>query len=88
MSVAELNSGLLDTFSDALWLEDGLSRNTLDSYRSDLEQFGAWLAKRRHHDNALITATHSDLLAFIAYKFSARVKASTTYRELSSLKRF
>jgi integrase/recombinase XerD len=88
MNAAELNSGLLDTFSDALWLEDGLSRNTLDSYRSDLEQFGTWLAKQRHRDNALITATHSDLLSFIAYKFSARVKASTTRRELSSLKRF
>jgi len=88
MSAAELNAGLLDAFSDALWLEDGLSRNTLESYRSDLEQFGAWLTKHRHQDNGLITATHSDLLAFIAYKFSARVKASTTCRELSSLKRF
>jgi len=88
MSAADLNAGLLDAFSDALWLEDGLSRNTLESYRSDLEQFGAWLIKHRHQDNGLITATHSDLLAFIAYKFSARVKASTTCRELSSLKRF
>ena len=88
MSAADLNAGLLDAFSDALWLEDGLSRNTLESYRSDLEQFGAWLTKHRHQDNGLITATHSDLLAFIAYKFSARVKASTTSRELSSLKRF
>ena len=88
MSAAELNAGLLDAFSDALWLEDGLSRNTLESYRGDLEQFGAWLTKHRHQDNGLITATHSDLLAFIAYKFSARVKASTTCRELSSLKRF
>jgi integrase/recombinase XerD len=88
MSAAELNASLLDAFSDALWLEDGLSRNTLESYRSDLEQFGAWLTKHRHQDNGLITATHSDLLAFIAYKFSARVKASTTCRELSSLKRF
>ena len=88
MSAAELNASLLDSFSDALWLEDGLSRNTLESYRGDLEQFGAWLTKYRHKDNGLITATHSDLLAFIAYKFSARVKASTTCRELSSLKRF
>ena len=88
MSAAELNASLLDSFSDALWLEDGLSRNTLESYRGDLEQFGAWLTKHRHKDNGLITATHSDLLAFIAYKFSARVKASTTCRELSSLKRF
>ena len=88
MSAAEPNSNLLDVFCDALWLEDGLSRNTLDSYRSDLQQFAAWLATRKDHDTGLITATHSDLLAFIAYKFSIRVKASTTCRELSSLRRF
>ena len=88
MRLSEQNSDLLDEFCDALWLEDGLSRNTLESYRSDLQQFGDWLAKQKQSDNALIDAAHSDLLGFIAYKFSARVKASTTSRELSSLKRF
>ena len=62
MSAAELNAGLLDAFSDALWLEDGLSRNTLESYRSDLEQFGAWLTKHKapgqwsHHGNPFRSA--------------------------------
>ncbi|MBA4141720.1 MAG: site-specific tyrosine recombinase XerD [Nitrosospira sp.] len=88
MSESELNSGLLDEFSDALWLEDGLSRNTLESYRGDLQQFGEWLARQKQKDNGFIAATHADLLAFLAYRFSARVKASTTRRELSSLKRF
>jgi integrase/recombinase XerD len=88
MRLSEQNSDLLDEFCDALWLEDGLSRNTLESYRSDLQQFGDWLAKQKQSDTALIDAVHSDLLGFIAYKFSVRVKASTTSRELSSLKRF
>lgn len=88
MSATELNAGLLDEFSDALWLEDGLSRNTLESYRSDLRQFSEWLAKKRWNDRALTAATHADLLEFLAYKVSVRVKASTTSRELSSLKRF
>ncbi len=88
MSAAELNAGLLDEFSDALWLEDGLSRNTLESYRSDLQQFGDWLGKYEWSERALTAATHSDLLEFLAYKVSVRVKASTTSRELSSLKRF
>jgi integrase/recombinase XerD len=88
MSASELNAGLLDEFSDALWLEDGLSRNTLESYRSDLQQFGDWLAKQKWNDSALVAATHSDLLGFLAYKVSVKVKASTTSRELSSLKRF
>ena len=41
------NAALLDEFSDNLWLEDGLSRNTLDSYRRDLNKFAAWLEKQR-----------------------------------------
>lgn len=88
MSASELNAGLLDAFSDALWLEDGLSRNTLESYRSDLQQFSDWLAKQKWNDSTLVAATHSDLLGFLAYKVSVKVKASTTSRELSSLKRF
>jgi integrase/recombinase XerD len=88
MRASELNSGVLDEFSDALWLEDGLSCNTLESYRSDLQQFGEWLAKKRDEKNGFLDASHSDLLAFLAHKVSARVKATTTSRELSSLKRF
>ena len=33
----------LERFLDALWLEAGLSRNTLSAYRSDLAAFSAWL---------------------------------------------
>ena len=66
MSVAESDNALLDEFLDALWLEDGLSRNTLESYRSDLQQFGGWLAKNRTCNNTLVFAAHSDLLAFLA----------------------
>jgi integrase/recombinase XerD len=88
MKASESNSGLLDEFSDALWLEDGLSPNTLESYRSDLQQFGEWLVKKRDEKNSFLEATHSDLLAFLAHKVSARVKATTTSRELSSFKRF
>ncbi|MDP1614776.1 MAG: site-specific integrase, partial [Methylococcales bacterium] len=88
MRVPELNTGLLDEFSDALWLEDGLSRNTLDSYRNDLQLFSAWLKQRNPSNSMLTEATNSDLLEFLASRVSAKMKASTTSRELSSLKRF
>ncbi len=88
MSVSELDTALLDEFLDTLWLEDGLSRNTLESYRSDLRQFGEWLVKQKPNGGAFIAATHPDLLRFLAQKVSAKVKASTTSRQLSSLKRF
>lgn len=88
MSVSAINTKLLDEFTDALWLEDGLSRNTLTSYRSDLWQLGEWLAKQSRDARSLGEATHADLLAFLATRISAQVKASTTSRELSSIKRF
>jgi len=34
---------VLDAFCDALWLEDGLSKNTIGSYRADLLQLSAFL---------------------------------------------
>jgi integrase/recombinase XerD len=77
---------LLDEFCDALWLEDGLSRNTLESYRRDLRQFQVWLEKM--HGRDLLEAGHSDLLAYLAHKVAARSKATSTSRLLSSLKRF
>ncbi len=88
MRVLDLDANLLDEFSDTLWLEDGLSRNTLDSYRNDLRLFSEWLRKRNQEDRVLMDATHSDLLEFLASRVSAKIKASTTSRELSSLKRF
>jgi integrase/recombinase XerD len=77
---------VLDEFCDALWLEDGLSRNTLDSYRRDLAQFQLWLTSERH--KALLDAEHSDLLSYLARRVADHVKAATTGRQLSSMKRF
>lgn len=79
-------SPLVDEFCDAVWLEDGLAKNTLEAYRRDLSQLGAWLA--RQHGKDLAQATHIDLLGYLAYRVKGRAKARTTGRQLSSLKRF
>ena len=71
---------VLYAFADALWLEDGLSKNTLASYRRDLEQFGAYLKK-----TPLEKAREEDLFGFLA---SRKGRASSAARMLSSLKRF
>ena len=76
---------LLDEFCDALWLEDGLSRNTLDSYRRDLRQLAVWLAKE--HGKTLLEAAHFDLLSFLSFKVRLKAQASSTSRALSSIKR-
>lgn len=77
---------LLDLFCDTLWLEDGLSRSTLQSYRTDLRQFADWLS--RHGARGLAGAQRADLLDYLAYKVAQRAKPRTTSRLLSSLKRF
>ena len=79
------DDGLLDEFCDALWLEDGLSRNTLESYRRDLRLFGVWLASER--GKTLLNAERVDLLGYLAYKFQRRAKPRSAARLLSSLKR-
>jgi integrase/recombinase XerD len=80
------DAAILDEFCDALWLEDGLARNTLDSYRRDLTQFQVWLAKA--HGRPLLNAMHADLLEYLAHKVAARAKATSASRLLSSFKRF
>jgi integrase/recombinase XerD len=75
--LSEADTQLLDAFCDALWLEDGLARNTISSYRSDLEQ----LAARK----ALLEVQEADLFGFLA---SRQGRASSAARLVSSLKRF
>ncbi|HEV2431797.1 MAG TPA: site-specific integrase, partial [Burkholderiales bacterium] len=74
-----LNQGLLDAFCDALWLEDGLSRNTIASYRADLEQLSRFL------DKDLLKVVEADLFAFLG---AVKGRASSAARRVSTLKRF
>jgi integrase/recombinase XerD len=70
---------LVDAFCDALWLEDGLSRNTISSYRADLAQLAAHLKK------SLLEAREADLFSFLAGK---KGRTSSAARRVSTLKRF
>ena len=81
-----LDEPRLDRFCDTLWLEDGLSRHTIDSYRSDLSLFGRWLATSR--GKSLCAADHVDIQAYLGHRFSRKTRASSAARLLSSLKRF
>src|SRR5215212_6477855 len=77
---------VVDAFCDALWLEDGLARNTLDSYRRDLAQFQAWMRQRQ--GSTLLAAANTDIQSYLGHKFRSRTKATTAGRLLSSLRRF
>jgi integrase/recombinase XerD len=69
----------LDSFCDALWLEDGLSQNTIAAYRADLKQVQAFVA------GDLLKADEPALFRFMATR---KGRASSAARRLSSLKRF
>ena len=75
-----VNQRLLDAFCDALWLEDGLSRNTIASYRGDLEQLSRFL-----NGKSLLNAGEENLYAFLA---SRKGRATSAARRVSTLKRF
>ena len=78
---------LLDEFCDHLWLEDGLAKNTLESYRRDLALFGEWVANACGH--SLLDVREEDLSAYFAFRFAeAKLRASSQARLHSSLKRF
>ncbi|WP_370278899.1 site-specific tyrosine recombinase XerD [Pontibacterium sp.] len=83
--VAESEVRLIEQYLDAVWMERGLSENTLASYRRDLMQYAGWLQTRGHR---LIGAGKEELQRHLAWRFAERVKASSTARLLSSLRGF
>ena len=71
----------IDTFIDHLWLEDGLAKNTLESYRSDLSHFAIWLKQ------PLFTANQAHIQQYLAVKFPLSQPRSIN-RLIATLRRF
>lgn len=74
---------LIDSFCDLIWLEDGLSANTLQSYRRDLMQFATWVAGK-----SLLVVEQTDLQNYMSARYVLRTSPRSTARQLSALKRF
>jgi integrase/recombinase XerD len=75
----------IDRFIDALWIEDGLSKNTLTAYRQDLTLYATWLAKTKN--KALSDTTETDLREH-AVAQHAHTKATSANRRLTVFKRY
>jgi integrase/recombinase XerD len=82
---SEFPDPALQRFLDAVWMERGLSANTLAAYRADLSALGRWLES---HDSALLKASRVDLLGFIAARVEGGARPRSTARQLSSFRRF
>jgi integrase/recombinase XerD len=77
------NSDFLETFLDSLYLEQGVSENTLSAYRSDLYKFCQFLK-----GESLMTVTSLDIESYLAYRVDLGLKPRSTARSISALKRF
>jgi len=78
-------AALIDAFCDQVWLQDGLAPTSLASYRRDLTAWAKWLEQ---DGRALLSAQRGDVEGFLASQFSAKAKATSIARRLSSLRRF
>ena len=81
------NLALIDAFCDSMWLEHGLSKNSLDAYRRDLRGFVQWLELKVPARAGLHAVQAGDISAYFAAR-AAESKPSTANRRLSVLRRF
>lgn len=77
---------LIESFADALWLERGLSRNTLQAYQSDLRKLALWLEKNSLP--GLLGVKRAELLAFLAEQSVQGWKSRSSARLLSCFRQF
>ena len=82
-SASDNSSLLIDNFIDLIWLEKGLSINTLSAYRQDLASFNKWLGK-----TSIKSATKADLLDYLSFRLKEGYSSRSTARALSSLRAF
>ena len=76
----------IERFADALWMERGLSDNTLASYQSDLRHVASWL--QASSDLSLLDANRQELLSYLASLTASGVSVRTSARRLSALRQF
>lgn len=82
--ISEQDRELIERFSDMLWMENGLSQNTLSSYVNDLSGLSEWL---QGQGLSLLSATREKLLSYLAYCVDHGYSPRTTARLLSCLRR-
>ena len=76
---------LIEGFADALWMERGLSRNTLSAYQTDLRLFSAWLEEQK---KSLMRAEKGDLQQYLSVQYEQGKQGRSTARMLSCLRQF
>lgn len=76
-------SALIEQFLDAVWVEQGLSENTLSAYGSDLRIFAKWLGEK-----PMLEVDGAQLSSFLSSRYKEGIGDRSSARILSSLRRF
>jgi len=82
----EQDQALINIFINALWLENGLSKHTLEAYRRDLSAYASWTAQG--HAGSFIDCGKDDLYHFLSIRVNEGIKPRSIARWLSSIRRF
>ncbi len=85
-SLIQKQLDIIDGFVEHLWVQYGLSDNTLSSYRTDLLQFSRWLTHTHHI--SLVAVDAEQLQSYLSYRVKQKLSARSTARFLSSTRRF
>ena len=85
MPLSTEHQTLIDCYLDAIWMEKGLSDNTLSSYRRDLVAFTQWLEVQ---GKQLLQVDAATLQKHLSYRFDKQLSARSTSRMLSCLRGF
>ena len=76
---------LVRSFLDSLYIEKGLSKNTVSSYKNDISSFFSWCDKEQLDR---LKVTDLNLNNYISNLFSIGLKSSSINRKISSIKHF
>jgi integrase/recombinase XerD len=76
---------VIDRYIDAVWVEKGLSRNTLSAYRNDLNTYAKWLQLSGKDP---LNVSEYDIMQFVAHLLQAGQSARSSARQLSCLRGF
>ncbi|WP_086982229.1 site-specific tyrosine recombinase XerD [Vibrio aphrogenes] len=85
VAVKQSELSFVERFLDAIWLERGLSENTLQSYRHDLDKLIHWLQDK---SVSVLEVTTFDLQAYQAWLVEKEFKQTSRARMLSAIRRF
>ena len=86
VEIGQQDAQQIERFLDAVWMEGGLSENTLAAYRNDLRGLALWMTV--HAGVPLAAASREHLMDYLAHRYQAGSKARSAARLLSSLRRF